>query len=155
MQPKSRRLQRHRVVVKSSRPSHDGTLRHRAGKSVGLRTRLPQCRRYGKRDHSSQGVHASARHAEVKADLEAQGITVVDLELTHTASVDKAAAQILAAGPVDVLVNNAGAAYFGVVEAFTADRIQQQFDVNVFGPMRVTRAFLLSMRERRSGLIVT
>ena len=97
---------------------------------------------------------SAGRHAGVKAELEREGINVVDLELTDTASVDRAAAQILAAGPVDVLVNNAGAAFFGVIEAFTAERIQQQYDVNVFGPMRVTRAFLPSMRERRKGLIV-
>ena len=53
-----------------------------------------------------------------------------------------------------MLVNNAGAAYFGVVEAFTPELIQQQYDVNVFGPMRVSRAFLPGMRERRSGLVV-
>ncbi len=97
---------------------------------------------------------SGGRHAGVKTELEGHGITIVDLELTDTASVNKAAAQILASGPVDVLVNNAGAAFFGIVEAFTADRIQEQFDINVFGPMRVTRAFLPSMRERRKGLIV-
>ncbi|MDB5070266.1 MAG: oxidoreductase short chain dehydrogenase/reductase family [Candidatus Eremiobacteraeota bacterium] len=94
------------------------------------------------------------RHAQAAAELERQGIQVVDLEVTDQSSVDRAAAAILADGPVDVLVNNAGAAYFGVVEAFTPELIQQQFDVNVFGPMRVSRAFLPGMRDRRSGLVV-
>ena len=76
------------------------------------------------------------------------------LEITDQISVDRAAAEILAAGPVDVLVNNAGAAYFGVVEAFAPEAIQRQFDVNVFGQMRVSRAFLPGMRERRSGLVL-
>jgi NAD(P)-dependent dehydrogenase (short-subunit alcohol dehydrogenase family) len=39
-------------------------------------------------------------------------------------------------------------------EAFTPETIQRQFDVNVFGQMRVSRAFLPAMRERRSGLVV-
>jgi NAD(P)-dependent dehydrogenase (short-subunit alcohol dehydrogenase family) len=47
----------------------------------------------------------------------------------------------------------ASAAYFGIVEAFTPETIQRQFDVNVFGQMRVSRAFLPAMRERRSGLV--
>lgn len=94
------------------------------------------------------------RHAQPAAELERQGIRVVDLEVTDQASVDRAAAEILSAGPVDVLVNNAGAAFFGIVEAFTPEAIQRQFDINVFGPMRVSRAFLPSMRERRQGLIV-
>src|SRR4030081_759854 len=94
------------------------------------------------------------RHAQATGELQQQGIRVVDLEVTDQVSVDRAAAEILADGPVDVLVNNAGAAYFGVVEAFTPELIQQQFDVNVFGPMRVSRAFLPGMRDRRSGLVV-
>ena len=94
------------------------------------------------------------RREQAASELERQGIAVVDLEITDQGSVDRAAAEILAAGPVDVLVNNAGAAYFGVLEAFTPELIQRQFDVNVFGPMRVGRAFLPAMRERRQGLIV-
>jgi NAD(P)-dependent dehydrogenase (short-subunit alcohol dehydrogenase family) len=94
------------------------------------------------------------KHAEVASKLEAQGIHVVDLEVTDQASVDRAAVEILAAGPVDVLVNNAGSAFFGVVEAFTPEAIQRQFDVNVVGPMRLSRAFLPGMRERGDGLVV-
>jgi NAD(P)-dependent dehydrogenase (short-subunit alcohol dehydrogenase family) len=94
------------------------------------------------------------RHAQPADELRRRGIRVVDLEVTDQASVDGAAAEILAGGPVDVLVNNAGAAYFGVVEAFTPELIQRQFDVNVFGPMRVSRAFLPGMRDRGHGLVV-
>ena len=53
-----------------------------------------------------------------------------------------------------MFVNNAGAAYFGIVEDLTPEAIEKQYDVNVFGPMRVSRAFLPGMRERRSGLVV-
>jgi NAD(P)-dependent dehydrogenase (short-subunit alcohol dehydrogenase family) len=94
------------------------------------------------------------RHAEAAAALEARGVRVVDLEVTDQASVDRAAAEILATGPVDVLVNNAGAAFSGVQEAFTPETARKQFDVNVFGPLRVNRAFLPSMRARRAGLVV-
>ena len=97
---------------------------------------------------------AKGRHAQPAGELQRQGIRVVDLEVTDQASVDRAAAEILAGGPIDVLVNNAGAAYFGVVEAFTPELIQRQFDVNVFGPMRVSRAFLPGMRDRGRGLVV-
>ncbi len=97
---------------------------------------------------------ARGKHAQAATELERLGIRVVELEITDQASVDAAAAEVLAAGPVDVLVNNAGAAYFGIVEAFTPETIQRQFDVNVFGQMRVSRAFLPAMRERRSGLVV-
>ena len=43
---------------------------------------------------------------------------------------------------------------FGFVEAFTPASAEAQFATNVFGPLRVNRAFLPGMRERKAGLIV-
>jgi len=89
------------------------------------------------------------------ADLRKAGITVVDLDVTSDASVDAAAETILAeAGAVDVLVNNAGTGHFGYLEAFTPASVEAQFATNVFGPLRVNRAFLPSMRAHKRGLVV-
>ncbi len=94
-------------------------------------------------------------NGKVAAELRAAGIAVVDLDVTSDASVDAAAKAILdEAGAVDVLVNNAGTGFFGVQEAFTPAAAERQFATNVFGPLRVNRAFLPAMRERKSGLIV-
>ena len=98
---------------------------------------------------------AAGRNASNVAGLTAAGVTAVEMDVTEQASVDAAAARILGeAGRVDVLVNNAGNAYFGVAEAFTPEAVERQFATNVFGPLRVNRAFLPSMRERRAGLVV-
>ena len=56
-------------------------------------------------------------------------------------------------GRIDVLVNAAGYGQIGAFEANTPEEVARQFDVNVFGLMRVTRAALPSMRARRSGRI--
>lgn len=96
----------------------------------------------------------SGKNAAAASALRAAGICVVELDVTSDASVDAAAATILAAGPVDVLVNNAGTGHFGVQEAFTPAAVEQQFATNVFGPLRVNRAFLPAMRERKSGLVI-
>jgi NAD(P)-dependent dehydrogenase (short-subunit alcohol dehydrogenase family) len=97
----------------------------------------------------------AGRNAEPARALTALGITIVELDVTDQASVDRAAAQILsAAGHVDVLVNNAGTAHFGTAEAFTPQSFERQFATNVTGPFRITRAFLPGMRENRSGLVV-
>jgi NAD(P)-dependent dehydrogenase (short-subunit alcohol dehydrogenase family) len=97
----------------------------------------------------------AGRNAAIARELSGQGLEVVELDVTSDASVDAAAERILAeAGRVDVLVNNAGAAYFGLTETFTPALVQQQFDVNVFGPLRVNRAFLPTMRAQRGGLVV-
>jgi NAD(P)-dependent dehydrogenase (short-subunit alcohol dehydrogenase family) len=98
---------------------------------------------------------AAGRNAGVAGELRTLGIGIAELDVTSDASVEAAAKTILTeAGAVDVLVNNAGTAFFGIQEAFTPAAVERQFATNVFGPLRVNRAFLPSMRERRSGLVV-
>jgi len=95
------------------------------------------------------------RNADAAKCLRAAGVMVVELDVTDDTSVDAAATRVLEeAGAVDVLMNNAGSGYFGITEAFTPAAIERQFAVNVFGPLRVNRAFLPSMRYRRRGLVV-
>jgi NAD(P)-dependent dehydrogenase (short-subunit alcohol dehydrogenase family) len=97
----------------------------------------------------------AGRNADAKRDLEAGGIAIVEMDVTDDGSVDRAAASIFAsAGHVDVLVNNAGTAHMGAVEGYTPASLERQFATNVVGPIRVARAFLPSMRERKSGLII-
>ena len=96
----------------------------------------------------------TTRNASAKSALEALGITVLEVDVTNDASVEAAAAVVDAAGPVEILVNNAGSAYMGVVEAFTAKAAIAQFDTNVFSTLRVNRAFLPKMREAGRGLVV-
>jgi NAD(P)-dependent dehydrogenase (short-subunit alcohol dehydrogenase family) len=64
------------------------------------------------------------------------------------------AAGIEALGHLDVVVNNAGYGSLGAVEAIDDAEVQRQFDVNVFGPLRVVRAVLPHLRSRRSGHIL-
>jgi NAD(P)-dependent dehydrogenase (short-subunit alcohol dehydrogenase family) len=97
----------------------------------------------------------AGRNAEPARKLAALGVTVVELDVTNDASVDRGVAEILrAAGHVDVLVNNAGTAHMGTTEAFTPASLERQFATNVTGPFRLSRAFLPGMRARRSGLVV-
>ncbi len=56
-------------------------------------------------------------------------------------------------GRIDVLVNNAGYALFGVVEELTEIEIQDNFNINVFGLLNVLSAVLPIMRKQRSGHI--
>ena len=58
------------------------------------------------------------------------------------------------AGPIDVLVNNAGYGHEGVLEESSIDDLQRQFAANVFGPVAMMQAVLPGMRERRSGHII-
>lgn len=64
----------------------------------------------------------------------------------------QAAVQTL--GHLDVVVNNAGYGSLGSLEEITEAEVQRQFDVNVFGPLRLLRAVLPHLRARRAGHIL-
>jgi short-subunit dehydrogenase len=55
---------------------------------------------------------------------------------------------------LDVLVNNAGYGTLGPTELITDDDMRAQYEVNVFGLMAVTRAFLPAMRARGAGRLI-
>jgi len=57
-------------------------------------------------------------------------------------------------GAIDVVVNNAGYGVDGAFEAMDDETIRKQFDTNVFGLMRVTRAAIKMMRPRKAGTII-
>ncbi|MGN8068448.1 SDR family oxidoreductase [Mucilaginibacter sp. 22184] len=83
------------------------------------------------------------------------GVDVVELDVTSDTSVQEAFAKSLAKyGHIDVLVNNAGLAGFGVTEAYTLDQVRRLFEVNFYGVLRTYNAVLPSMRARKDGLII-
>ncbi|WP_231511488.1 SDR family NAD(P)-dependent oxidoreductase [Chondromyces apiculatus] len=96
--------------------------------------------------------------AAASALAEAGDVRFVALDVTDDASVAAAAAQIGAqTSSLDLLVNNAGiylAAGDGQPSAVQFDTLRATYDVNVFGPLRVTRAFLPLLRATSNARIV-
>ena len=83
------------------------------------------------------------------------GGTALEMDVTNQEHVDKAINQIISEqGRVDVLVNNAGLGVYGAIEDVSMEDIYYQYDVNLFGLARVTKAVLPYMREEESGLII-
>jgi NAD(P)-dependent dehydrogenase (short-subunit alcohol dehydrogenase family) len=82
-------------------------------------------------------------------------VDVVEIDITKDDSVKNAFANMLAKyGRIDVLVNNAAVAGFGLLEAYSLDQIRNMFEVNFYGVIRTYQAVLPSMRENKSGLII-
>ncbi len=84
----------------------------------------------------------------------ANGIGLV-ADVADEAAVQQAVADaIQALGHLDVIVNNAGYGSMGPIEEVPDEEVQRQFDINVFGPLRVLRAALPHLRARKSGHIL-
>lgn len=98
-----------------------------------------------------EGLAAIADAAAVEG---VTGVVPVRLDVTDDASVEAAFARVLADGPVDVLVNNAGITGSGSVEETPVSTYQAMFDTNVLGVVRCTQQVLASMRDAGAGRIV-
>ena len=57
-------------------------------------------------------------------------------------------------GPIDVLVNNAGYGLWAPVETYSVEELRDQFETNLFAPVRLIKAVLPGMMEQRRGAIV-
>lgn len=105
--------------------------------------------------HTVVGTVRSAEAAAAFAATAPERAFPVVLDVTDFAAIPAAVARAEAvAGPIDVLVNNAGYGHEGVLEESSLDELRRQFDANVFGAVAMIKAVLPGMRARRSGRIV-
>jgi NAD(P)-dependent dehydrogenase (short-subunit alcohol dehydrogenase family) len=101
-------------------------------------------------------VIATMRKPDETNDLaNYRDVLVTHLDVQDRASIKKAIeAGIARFGKIDAVVNNAGFGLFGIFESTPCEKIREQFDVNVFGVMDVTRAILPHFRQNKSGLVI-
>lgn len=78
-------------------------------------------------------------------------LLVLPLDVTDADSIARA---LDAAGPIDVVVNNAGVGLLNALEGVSMDMAREVFETNTLGTIALTRAVLPQFRERRSGVIV-
>ena len=94
-------------------------------------------------------VVATARRPETLEDLDVAQRLALDVDDdTSVANVREAA------GPIDVLVNNAGFGVEGSVERVPLAEVRRMFETNFFGAARMIQAFVPAMRERGRGAVV-
>lgn len=103
-------------------------------------------------------VVATGRNTDKLAKVLGEDANLLIVKLDVTNPKDAEAAVELAVhrfGRIDVLVNSAGSFYGGFFEELTPEQIERQLDINLFGPMNVTRAVLPVMRKAHSGHIIS
>ena len=100
-------------------------------------------------------VVATARQVEQLQKLQAAGMTVMTLDVNDPQAVKSVVSSVLATeGKIDVLVNNAGFGQFGPLMDISQDKLQRQFQTNVFAPLALVQQVAPSMKEQGSGLII-
>lgn len=101
-------------------------------------------------------VAATMRTPSKETELnQLANVKLYALDVTDAASIERTIAEAQRDfGRIDVLVNNAGYGVDGVFEAMSDDVIRSQFETNVLGLMRVTRAIIPMMRKQGGGTIV-
>lgn len=78
-------------------------------------------------------------------------IIALKLDITDPKSVKEAVKDI---DKIDILINNAGYGLVSTVEEMNEEQMLMQYNVNVFGLLRVTKAVIPIMRKEKSGLII-
>jgi NAD(P)-dependent dehydrogenase (short-subunit alcohol dehydrogenase family) len=105
------------------------------------------------RHFHAQGWNVIATMRSPREDLlpRSPRLRVLPLDVTDPRSIDNVLAD---AGPIDVLVNNAGIGLLGAFEATPMATTREVFETNTFGVMAMTQAVLPQFRARRSGVVV-
>ncbi len=105
---------------------------------------------------SAWRVFGTVRNEEDGRELERSGATAVLMDVTDERSILAGRDTILGAldgARLAGLVNNAGIGVVGPIECLELDEIRRVFDVNVFGALAATKAFLPRLR-RDAGRVV-
>jgi len=106
-------------------------------------------------------VFAAGRAADKREEIsqiahqERLPLHPLEIDVTDNASAQIGVELVLEKGAgIDVLINNAGVGYMAALEEIRLEDFRRQFDVNLFGVLRVTQAVLPHMRQHRRGRIL-
>ncbi len=101
--------------------------------------------------HRGWNVIATMRAPNEDVLPVSERLHVLPLDVTDLGSIADA---LQVAGPIDVLINNAGIGLLGALEGISMDQAHEVFQTNVLGTIAMTQAVLPQMREKGSGVIV-
>lgn len=106
---------------------------------------------------SMRNLDGGRRPEAVSLKREARNdrLSVIEIDVTRADQIAAGvrAAETIAGGTLDAIVNNAGIAIGGPVEMSDDEAARLMFETNVLGPLRMARAALPAMRARKAGQI--
>ena len=124
-----------------------------ASRGVGLATAV-ELARAGHQVVATMRNPAGSPELAYQAARENLPICIETMDVDSDESVKQAFGRILAQGPVDVLVNNAGIERMGAIEETPLADFRTCMETNYFGCIRCIQAVMRPMRERGSGAII-
>ncbi len=100
-------------------------------------------------------IYAGTRDVRNLQDLKHKNIIPIELDITNAASIKKVIDIIYSQHKqLDILINNAGYGLVCTVEDVSEEEMYDQFNINVFGVLRVCKAVIPIMRKEQSGIII-
>ena len=82
-------------------------------------------------------------------------ISVLELDVSNPKQIHEVVEGVTSKGSVDIVLNNAGYALTGPLEASSDEQVMTQINTNELGAILVTKAFISYFRERKSGMFLT
>lgn len=84
-----------------------------------------------------------------------QAFQLLELDVRNQATIDRTISKIIEVhGKIDILINNAGIGITGPLEETPIDAIENVFDINFMGPIRLMKSVMPNMRKHKNGLII-
>jgi len=100
-------------------------------------------------------VYAGTRHTKKFNDIKTKNLRPITMDIRSSKSINKVINFIQDKHKnINVLVNNAGYGLVSTVENLDEDEMFKQFNINVFGLLRVSKAVIPIMRTNKSGIII-
>lgn len=96
-------------------------------------------------------VYAGTRTPQKLFDIQSENIRPIRLDITDPKSIEEA---IFPIEKIDILINNAGYGLVSTVEDVREEEMFSQFNVNVFGIIRMCKSVIPKMRRQGDGVII-
>jgi len=100
-------------------------------------------------------VYAGTREPTKFQNITEKNLHVIHLDITNQTTIDSAITFIKTKhSSIDILINNAGYGLVSTLEDVTEEEMFNQFNINVFGLLRVTKSVIPLMRKNSAGVII-